>query len=144
MSVCSFSYKRVSVINVGCFFYQIFFKFCYISYRAECGAGFIAISSSSQIKMSSWHHITARKFDGKLYLQVDNDPIVSGGSKCLAKEMQVSNLYLGGLKTNLLQMRNIGLIPGFAGCVRKFALDRKDYILNSRDNSEIDGLDIGK
>ena len=65
-------------------------------------------------------------------------------SKCLEQSINFNRLYLGGLQHGMLQMRNIGLIPGFAGCVRKFTVDQNDYFLGSKANSEINGIDICK
>ena len=118
--------------------------FMLFSHRTECGAGFIAITNAKKITVTDWHRVTARKFNGKVFLQVNSEPLVSDGSKCLKQNMHLNKLYIGGLRSNLLQMKNIGLIPGFKGCVRKFMIDQKDYVLKSKANKDMSGIGIGK
>ena len=112
--------------------------------RTKCGSGFIAITSNKKITASAWYHVTARKFKGRVYLQVNDELMVSGGSNCLVEDLSFYRLYLGGLQSNMLQMRNIGLVPGFTGCVKKFTIDESDIVLASKNNRNINGIDIGK
>lgn len=112
-------------------------------HRTECGSGFIAITSHGKLPLSSWHHVTARRFDDNVYLQVNGDPLISGSSGCLKKDLRLHQLNIGGLKSNALQMRNIGLIPGFSGCMRKLTINNKDYNLRSKNNTDMHGVDIG-
>ena len=69
---------------------------------------------------------------------------MSGGNNCLKEDLSFSRLYLGGLQSNMLQVRNIGLVPGFTGCVKKFTIDERDLVLGSKDNRNINGIDIGE
>ena len=112
--------------------------------RTSCGSGFIAITSSKKINFTMWHRVTARKVNGKIYLQVNDELLISGGRNCHSGDLYFHRIYLGGLQPDTLQERNVGLIPGFAGCMRKFTLDQKEFILRSKESINMNGIDIGK
>jgi len=115
----------------------------YIQLRTSCGSGFIAITSSKKINFTMWHRVTARKVNGKIYLQVNDELLISGGRNCHSGDLYFHRIYLGGLQPDTLQERNVGLIPGFAGCMRKFTLDQKEFILRSKESINMNGIDIG-
>ena len=53
-------------------------------------------------------------------------------------------LYLGGIPNNALQRRNIGLIDGFYGCIRKIVVNKRNVDFDSRRMRNVIGYDLGK
>ena len=91
-----------------------------------------------------WHRVTARKVNGNIYLQINHELLVSSGRNCPVGDLHFHRIYLGGLQPDTLQERNVGLIPGLTGCVRKFTIDQKEFVLRSKENMNVNGIDIGK
>eukprot|EP00112_Aurelia_sp_Birch-Aquarium-sp1_P015773 Seg3520.1 transcript_id=Seg3520.1/GoldUCD/mRNA.D3Y31 product=Pikachurin protein_id=Seg3520.1/GoldUCD/D3Y31 len=115
----------------------------YIQFRTECGTGFIAISSPKRLTLHEWHRVTLRKFSKRsISLQVDDQGHIKRNSYCLQRSNPVRRLYLGGIPNNALQRRNIGLIDGFYGCIKKFVVSERNIELDSRRMRNLIGYDL--
>ena len=113
--------------------------------RTEFGTGFIAISSPKRLALHEWHRVTLRQFGkGSISLQVDDQGLIRRDSYFLQRSKAVRRLYLGGIPDNALQRRNIGLIDGFYGCIRKIIVNKRNIDFDSRRMRNVIGYDLGK
>ncbi|XP_065069977.1 pikachurin-like [Rhopilema esculentum] len=115
----------------------------YVQLRADCGKGFMALTCSRRLTLSQWHRVTIRKFGGKFHLQLDDSLVSSFSGSCLQRYHRYDEFYLGGLTDSHLDLKNVGLTPGFSGCVKKFKVEGKDLITESRNMTGVQGSNIG-
>ena len=100
----------------------------HVVYRYDLGSGAAHIESSSSIDLNKWHTVTISRTGRFGFLQVDDQPIISGESAGSFTELNIEgDLWLGGFS----QLADIsalsGVDTGFSGCIASLIIQEEDY-----------------
>ncbi|RWS31437.1 Basement membrane-specific heparan sulfate proteoglycan core protein-like protein [Leptotrombidium deliense] len=90
----------------------------YVEFRYELGSGVVLLRSTDPVKLREWHTVNVRRERKDGFLQVDNQPEVTGSAPGRYVGLDLyENLYIGSVPDFSAISRQSGFTKGFDGCV---------------------------
>ncbi|XP_015795541.1 pikachurin isoform X2 [Tetranychus urticae] len=96
----------------------------FIEFRFDLGSGPAIIKSREPVELNQWHSLLVTRTGQQGWLQIDNQPIVSGSSLGGYTQLSLSlNLFLGGVSDVKDVSSNSAISDSFSGCIKKITIN---------------------